>query len=69
VTGSRASAGKPSPILNEEVATLALIGLVFVALGLFTSPFGVLIAGAIAPAVGVGMGVDDRHHRLSLHST
>jgi type IV secretory pathway TrbL component len=38
-------------------ATLALTCLVFVALGLFTPPYGVLIAGAIAVIVGVGAGI------------
>ena len=38
-------------------ATLTVIVLVFVWLGLFTSGYGVLIAGAIAALVGVGAGV------------
>lgn len=44
-------------IVGIVAATLALVCLVLVALGLFTSPAGVVIAGAIAAVVGVGAGV------------
>jgi len=37
-------------------STLALLGMVTVALGLFTSLFGTLIAGVIAAVVGVSAG-------------
>jgi riboflavin transporter FmnP len=43
-------------IVGTITATLALIVLGFVALGLYTSLAGVLIAGGIAAVVGVAAG-------------
>lgn len=43
-------------IVGTLAATVTLIGLGFVALGLFTSIAGLLIAGTIAAVAGMGVG-------------